>query len=240
MTPPDAQNVTDRFRFLVEATAWLYRPQGLWVRLQVRDKLLRDPFYRGLLATGRLPTEGVAIHFGCGRGVLLALWARALALGMIGGGKRGSATRLMGIEINPVEAESARLALAGEAEIITGDLRSETLPLCRVAILQDVLLHLECKEQDRLLQRIASNLEVGGFIILREPDASAFGHRAIARLPGKLFGMFYGDRGKPFHPRGGEEWKSLLQSFGLDVENTPTDNGKWFAKTLLLARKNIA
>ncbi|MFZ4702649.1 MAG: hypothetical protein ACOYMG_21610, partial [Candidatus Methylumidiphilus sp.] len=129
-----------------------------------------------------------------------------------------------------------RLALAGEAEIITGDLRSETLPLCRVAILQDVLLHLECKEQERLLQRIASNLEVGGFIILREPDASAFGHRALARL----FGMLYGDRGKPLHPRGGEEWKSLLQSFGLDVENTPTDNGKWFAKTLLLARKNIA
>ncbi|MFZ4701518.1 MAG: hypothetical protein ACOYMG_15825, partial [Candidatus Methylumidiphilus sp.] len=200
---------------------------------------LNDPLYRELFATGRLPTEGLAIDLGCGRGEALALWSRAMALGMMAGGKRGVKTRLLGVESNPGVAESARLALGYDADIITGDIRSETLPSCRLVILQDVLLFLEPQEQDSLLQRIASHLEVGGLLILREPDASAVGYRTLGQFPGNALAYFYGDRNKQIYPKAGEEWKMQLQSLGFTLESSPGIKGGWFAKSLLFARKSL-
>jgi len=81
----------------------------------------------------------------------------------------------MGIEPRPELAESARLALAGQAEIVTADPRHASLPACRTAVLLDVLLRLEREEQDRLLERLAAALEEGGRLILREPDAGLGG-----------------------------------------------------------------
>ena len=237
MSAPDSQNLSNRFRFLAEATAWLFRSQGVFIRWKVRDKLLSDPFYRSLLGTGRLPTEGVAIDLGCGRGVLLAFWSRAMALGMIGGSKRGTKMRLIGIDADPEAVKSASLALTDEAEIFTGDLRTFSLPECHVAILQNVLLFLETDEQEALLSRIASCLEVGGCIILHEPDAANVAYRAMARLPGNVFGLFFGNRHQSLHPRSGEDWKILLQSLGLQVETMPVNQGQWLPNISLLARK---
>lgn len=237
MSTPETLSANNRFRFLTEATVWLYRSQGVFARLMVREKLLDDPFYRELLASNCLPTEGVALDLGCGRGVFLALWARALALGMAGGQQRGGKPRLLGIDNNAEAAESARLALAGDAEIITGDIRSETLPNCRLAIVKDVLLFLEPDEQVKLLGRIAGSLDAGGCIILREPDAAAWGYWTVGKLPGNPLGLIYGDRKQRLYPRSSVEWKDILQSFDLQVDNFPINNEKLFLKTWFLARK---
>jgi len=234
MSASETHTAANRFRFLAEAVAWRYRAQGFVVRWRVHKKLLRDPLYRELVAAGRLPTEGLVLDLGCGRGVFLALLVGAQALGMGGGGKRGAKLSLMGIEPRPELAESARLALAGQAEIVTADPRHAVLPACRTAVLLDVLLHLEREEQDRLLERLAAALEEGGRLILREPDAGAVGQWIIMRFWTGLPGG--GRRPRP-HPRSGEEWQKRLESLGLQVESRVAESWMGFSKVLLTARK---
>lgn len=237
MSSPDTQASHNRYLFLADAVAWRYRAQGFAIRRQVRAKLLRDPFYRDLISSNWLPTEGRVLDLGCGRGVFLALAASARAMGRAGSGKRSHPPSLTGIESCPGQAESARLALAGLAEIITGDVRHTTLPLCRTAILQDVLLYLAPEEQDSLLDRLAATLDPGGLIILREPDGRGFGRRAFIRLAASAASMFRGEKGKRPYPRSAEEWAMRLASLGLHVENRPAESGAWPGKALILARK---
>ena len=103
MSSSATQSAANRFRFLAEAAAWRYRPQGALVRRRVREKLLRDPVCRWLLASARLPAEGLLLDLGCGEGAVLALLACAQSLGRPGDGKRGPGARLLGIEADPVD-----------------------------------------------------------------------------------------------------------------------------------------
>ncbi len=236
MSTSETHAAANRFRFLAEAVAWRYRAQGFAVRRAVHQQLLRDPVYRELFAANRLPMEGLVLDLGCGRGVFLALAACAQNLGM-GDGKRGAKPSLMGVEPRPDLAESARLALSGQAEIITGDLRHAALPPCRMAVLLDVLLWMELEEQDKLLERLAATLENGGRLILREPDAGAFGHLLALRLWASFSGLLGRGPSYRLHTRSGEEWKRRLESLGLQVERLPTESRAGFSKVLLLARK---
>lgn len=233
MSSSATQTAANRFRFLAEAVAWRYRAQGFAVPRLVRQTLLRDPFYRGLFAANRLPAEGLALDLGCGRGVFLGFLACAQTLGMAGGGKRGANSRLVGIERRPDLAESARAALDGQADIITGDLRSEPLPRCRLAVAQHVLRCLRPEEQDSLLERLAAALEDGGLLILHEIDAGACWQRAGLRLSGLLLGR----KKQRSHPRSAGEWQQRLESLGLRTERLPTDGWAGFGKALLLAHK---
>jgi len=240
MSSSETQTAANRFRFLAEAVAWRYRPQGFAVRQLVRQKLSQDPFYRGLFAAGHLPAEGLVLDVGCGRGVFLALVACAQSLGMAGGGKRGADSRLVGIELRPEAAESARAALGDKADIITGDARGETFPPCRAAIVQDVLIYLRPEEQDSLLERLAAALEEGGLLILREADGGSFWRRTGIRLAGGLAGLLPGGKRERLHPRSGEEWKNRLESLGLRAEKIPAGGGAGFGKALLIAHKVCA
>lgn len=237
MSSPETQASHNRYLFLADAVAWRYRAQGFAVRRQVRAKLLRDPFYRALLLSNRLPADGSVLDLGCGRGIFLAFVASARALGMAGDGKRGSPPCLTGIESRPDQAESARLALAGLAEIISGDVRNIDLPPCRTAILQDVLLFLPPEAQDSLLSRLVAALEPGGLIILREPDAGVFWRNFIIRLAASAGSLFQGEKDKRPYPRSAEEWAIRLAALGLEVEKRPLEDGTWLSNTLLLAKK---
>lgn len=238
-SPADRQSAARRFRFLAEAAAWRYRAQGHAVRWAVLGRLLGDPFYREWLAATPPPAEGLLLDVGCGRGVGLALWASAQALGMAGGGKRGEeALRLAGIEARPNLAESARLALGEKADIITADWRDTALPRCHVAALQDTLLFLEPDAQDLLLERLAAALAEGGLLILREVDADAFGHKFGLRIASNALGLFRGGQAGQLYPRSGEDWKKRLEALGLRVEARPLESGTGVAQALLLARKS--
>lgn len=232
MSSSETQTAANRFRFLAEAAAWRYRAQGFAVRLAVRKALLRDPFYRELLAPGRLPPEGLVLELGCGRGVLLALLACAPL-----SGPAGARRRLMGVEPRPAKAESARLALAGKADIVTADLCEASLPPCRAVILLDALYRLEPARQDALLERVAAALEEGGQILLREPDAGSWGCRAGLAVLARAAGLLGGGRGKRFYPRSGEQWRQRLEALGLRVGSLPASGGTGFARVLLTASK---
>ncbi len=237
MSSADTQAALNRFRFLAEAVAWRYRAQGCVVHWRVRQSLLHDPFFRELVAANRLPPEGVLLDIGCGRGVFLALLACAQGLGMVEGGKRGTTMRLIGLESRREDAESARLALAGEAEIIVGDVRETRFPPCRTAIWEEALLDLEPEAQDKLLERVVSSLEEGGLLVLRALDAESFACRVAIGLNRWALGLVSGERRKRRLPRSGQEWKTRLELLGLHVETVPMKTGMGFCKMLLLARK---
>lgn len=233
MSANDPQTQAKRFRFLSEAAAWRYRAQGVLSHWQVRERLTRDTFYRELLASNRLPMEGNLLALGCGQGISLALLASALGLGMVEGARRGKKPRLLGMESCPQKAESARLALGGEAEIINCDIISASLPSCSAVILQDVLLYLEPENQAKLLERSAHALEQEGLIIIRETDIGCLLCRMGIRLADWLMRRMPGGAGKHSNPRSVSDWKTIVESLGLQTESIPTG----FCKTLLLARK---
>ncbi len=156
---------------------------------------------------------------------------------MTEGAKRENKLRLVGFEMRPEKAESARLALPGAAEIIVADAREATFPPCRAAILKNVLLYLEPEEQDNLLERVVSSLEKGGLIVMQTFDGKVFGCPAIMGLARWAFGLNLGGIKKPLNLRSGQEWKRRLESLGLHVETVSPKTGAAFCKEILLARK---
>jgi Cyclopropane fatty acid synthase and related methyltransferases len=172
-----------------------------------------------------LPTRGLLLDLGCGRGLLLSALRGA-----------GSGLRLIGIEAAKT-AEVAARALAGEAEIVRGDLREAPLPACDAAALLDVLHYLERGEQERLLRAVAAALRPGGVLLLREADAGAGRGFAVVRLAERLASCA---RGEPFRRlvyRGAAEWERALAETGLRVESMPMGSGTPFANVLLVGRK---
>lgn len=238
MSASETQTAANRFRFLVEAVTWRYRAQGFAVRRIVRKQLLSDPIYREWLAAGVLPSEGLVLQLGCGRGVFLALMACSHTLGMGAGQKKGGRLQLMGVEQNADKAESARLALAERADILLSELPQATLPSCRMVVLLDVLRYLEAEAQDQLLERIAAALETDGYVMLREWDANGFWRRQLVRLLAMLEALQEGKRKRDIYPRSKEDWKKGLESLGLHVESRVTGSGIGLSKILLTARKS--
>jgi SAM-dependent methyltransferase len=237
LSSAETQTAANRFRFLAEAAAWRYRAQGFWIQRAVRKELLREPFYRELLAAGRLPQEGLLLDLGCGRGILLALLACVYS-GAVGTSELRTKLRLSGIEQDAGKAEMARAALAGKADIITCALGDAAPPPCRAAIALDALFRLPTDQQDRLLECLSAALQEGGVLLLREPDAGAFGCRFGLRLLANLRGLLRGKRAGRIHPRSSEEWKQRLSDLGLRVESVQTGGKMASAKVLLMAKKD--
>ncbi|MDD5037372.1 MAG: class I SAM-dependent methyltransferase [Methylococcaceae bacterium] len=236
MASSDTQTAANRFRFLAEAAAWRYRNQGLIVHRSVRNQLMRDPVYREILALSDFPPHGLVLELGCGRGLLLSLLVCASNLGMLPGGRSGK-HRWVGIEGNGELAETARLALANEAEIMTGDLRLETLPTCRLVLMLDILLRLQPAEQEALLERAVQALEPGGLIVLRETDAGPGWRQAVISLTQKAHGLLNRECRRPLYPRSAVAWTKQLESLSLAVVAKPLPAP--FAKTLFVARKAV-
>jgi SAM-dependent methyltransferase len=237
MFAADSKTATKQFRFLAEATAWRYRSAGRFVHGFVLGKLRHDPVYRALLCGEILPKEGLILDLGCGRGILLALLATARALGMTPGGKRGRGPRLCGIEQRPADAETARGALDGEAEILIGDVRTMPLPPCQAAILLDVLLYLDRDEQYGLLGEIADALEPGGLLIVREADAGSGWRFAATWIAERCCALARGHWRQRYVYRSAAQWRERLESLGFAVDIQGMSEGTPFANVLFIGRR---
>lgn len=236
MSSSSTQTAANQFRFLADAVAWRYRPQGWAVCWQVRRRLLHDPFYRQLLAHSHLLSTGIVLDLGCGRGVLLALIASAQTLGMAGLGRRTQTAHLIGIEAAPVLADSARRALDGKADILSGELTRIALPCCSTAVLQDVLLYLPPPQQAQLLQRLVAELAPGGTILLCEPDAGTWLRQMGVRLAGLGLSLCGGPERRRAYPKSRADWTQQLAGLGLTVECLSANCGH----VLLRADKPLA
>jgi uncharacterized protein (DUF2062 family)/SAM-dependent methyltransferase len=227
---------------LIEEGARRYLEAGMFHWEFVRGKLRHDPLYFNLLRQGFLPDEGLLLDLGCGRGILFSLLLAARdmsAKGTYPPDWAPPSPRLTfhGIEGRPKTAEAARLALAGEAEIETGDLQTAELPVADAILLLDVLHYLPADAQEALLGKVAASLAPGGVLLIRDADAAGGWRFTATRLQERLSALARRHWRQRFHYRSAAEWRDLLTRLGLTVDVQPMGMGTPYANVLLAARK---
>jgi uncharacterized protein (DUF2062 family)/trans-aconitate methyltransferase len=223
-----------------EEAARRYLDTGMFSWEFVRGKLRHDPLYFNLLRRGFLPSDGLLLDLGCGRGILfsLILAGREIASrGLYPEGWAPPPGRLTfhGIEARPKTAETAREALAGDARIDTADLRTAELPPANAILLLDVLHYLPAADQQALLARAAAALAPGGVLLIRDADAAAGWRFAATRIQERLSALARGHWRQRFHYRSAAEWRELLARLGLTVDAHPMGMGTPYANVLLAA-----
>jgi SAM-dependent methyltransferase len=211
-----------------------YRPAGRFAYHFARGKIRGDPVYRAVLESGLLPREGTLLDLGCGGGLMLALLASARVLSAT---PHSSDVQLVGMETRVHAAAIARRALAGEAEIVTDDVRRRALPPARAILLFDVLNMMPASDQDALLSGVISSLEPGGVLLVREADASAGWRFAAVKIGNRLKAWCTGRSARTFYFRPLAEWRRWLVAGGLEVESRPMGMGTPFGNVLLIGRK---
>ncbi len=227
---------------LREEAARRYLDTGMLNWEFVRGKLRYDPLYFNLLRRGFLPSEGLLLDLGCGRGIVFSLLLAAREVetrGLYPDGWAPPPTGLAfrGIEGSPKTAETARQALAGEAEIATADLRVAELPKAKSILLLDVLHYLPAADQEALLARTAAALAAGGVLLIRDADAAAGWRFAATRLQERFSALVRGHWRQRFHYRSAAEWTELLVRLGLTVDAQPMGMGTPYANVLLAGRR---
>ena len=227
---------------LREEAARRYLDTGMFQWEFVRGKLRHDPLYFNLLRRGSLPSDGLLLDLGCGRGIvfslLLAAWEVEVR-GLYPGGWEPPPRNLTfhGIEGRPKTAATAREALGDNAEIETADLRTAALPAAKAILLLDVLHYLPAADQEALLARAAAALAAGGVLLIRDADAAAGWRFAATRLQERLSALARGHWRQRFHYRSAAEWAELMARRGLAVDAQPMGMGTPYANVLLAGRR---
>jgi len=226
---------------LREETARRYLDTGMLNWEFVRGKLRYDPLYFTLLRRGFLPSNGLLLDLGCGRGIVFSLLLAAHEIETRGLYPKEWAPpprglTFHGIEGRPKTAGTAREALAGEAVIEIADLRTAELPDAKAVLLLDVLHYLPAADQEALLAKAAAALAGGGVLLLRDADAGAGWRFAATRLQERLSALARGHWRQRFHYRSAGEWRELMARLGLAVEVHPMGMGTPYANVLLAAR----
>lgn len=229
------------WRNLARCAARPYRAAGRYAWHFAQGKLGGDPVFRGLLERQCLPDHARVLDLGCGQGLLAAwLWAarREFEAGRWPSdlGIPPILAAYQGVELMPCDAERARRALGGGAEIMTGDIRGVVLAAADVVVILDVLHFLDYPAQRELLTRVRAALEPAGILLLRVGDAGsgwAFRYsllvdHVVAALRGYGLGRLY--------CRSHADWTALLREVGFEVESWPMSQGTPFANVLLVAR----
>lgn len=230
------------FRALIEETAAPYLDAGLTHWEFVRGKLRGDPVYLHLAGSGLFPRDGLVVDFGCGRGILLALLQSA--------GRRTSVEAppdgwtappeslvLKGYDSSRSAVRAARIGLGSDVAVERVDVRHLDPPVCRVAVLLDVLHYLPLDSQDRLLDRVVERLEPGGVVIVREADAvgsTAFRWTAAAE---RLRAIFRGRPLQRFCFRPVADLAARLEGHGLAVETMAMSGDTPFGNVMVVARR---
>jgi len=219
-------------RRLLERAAHPYLEAGFLHWEFVRGKLLHDPVYLALLEPGLLPDRGSLWDLGCGRGIALALLRTASR----DRGAAGVGLRLHGMEADRRAVRVARRALAGDADLRLGDLRTAELPRCRAVLLIDVLHYLGEEEQASVLRRATSALEPGGVLVVREVDLSRRVRALATRAAERLRAVLRGRPRQTLRFLGVDAVAESLRAMGLRVESRGMSGGTPFANSVVVAR----
>ena len=230
------------FDDLIATATRPYGRAGRYAYRFARGKLRYDPVFQAVLKHGLLPKRGRLLDLGCGLGLLLALLSQARSQYQAGQWFAGWPTpppnlQLSGVELEPWKVAAATQALGDKATIRQGDIRNIELPQCAGIVILDVLYYLNAAEQRQVLQRIASALQPGGVLLLREGDTAGRLRFHITRLVERLCCLSRGQGWLPFHYRSAKEWVKLLQELGFSVESLPMSHGTPFANSLFRATR---
>jgi SAM-dependent methyltransferase len=216
------------FDALRSRAAHRYLQAGRWAHGFARGKMAGDPMYRKVLdlLAGMVP--GLVVDVGCGEGYLLALMREAVPT-----------TPLFGCDHDPKRLAVARRALAGEPalDLVEGDARHMPLPAAAAVACLDVLHYLPEPDQDVLLARMASTLEPGGTLLVRDLDARGGWRDGVTRVSEHVARVVGRHRGKGLFFRPAEAAIATLRREGLVVEGSTCADGTPFANVLLVARR---
>jgi SAM-dependent methyltransferase len=227
---------------LFEAATRPFAAAGPYARHFASGKLRYDPVFFGLLRRGLFPERGRLLDLGCGQGILLALLVAAKQQFREGQWPQGwpappSRLEMHGIDLRETRVRSARRALGNAATVRLQDLRDADFPACSVVVILDVLLYLDTAEQRRILERVATVLEPGGLLLLREADADAGFSFQVTRWTERIIAMGRGQLWQKLHYRGARQWIDLLQDLGFTVEAEPMSERTPFCNVLFVARR---
>ncbi len=169
--------------------------------------------------------EGTVISLGAGYALLEAMAAL-----------RNPDARITASDVNVDRIALARRALAGIPNLSLDviDLR-ERFPEGRADafLLLDVLHHLPPEVQESVLENIAQSLPRGGSVIIKE-----CGTRPVWKKWVNYMNDAIGAPGQKTHPRGEQEWMSLLESNGLRSSSVRIDVGAPYAHVMVFGRKD--
>ena len=140
--------------------------------------------------------------------------------------------RLIGVEKRPRIARLARKALGPDAEILEQDAQSIVTGSYSVVLFFDVLHLMSSDDQEAIVRAMASALEPGGVILVRDADASAGWRFAAVRTGNRLKGFLSGTWRQKFHFRTKIEWIECFARLGLDADVRPMGDGTPFANVL--------
>ena len=196
----------------------------------VRAKLRYDPLYFGLLDLPFVRTARSIVDLGCGRGILLSLFAEA------GKGGQGAAVprTLVGMERNKRAAFVAARALDSEAHICIADLSVAAVPTADVIVATDVLHYLPLDDQQSLLRRAVASLDPSGFLLVREADADGGWRFQATRIAERVRAIGRGSWRQSFHYRSVSELADFLRGLGLAIQVAPMSRGTPLANVLIV------
>src|SRR5262249_36901312 len=160
---------------------------------------------------GWLPDSGALLDLGCGQGFLLALLASARERFERGEWPQAwppAPRRLLlhGIEVDPRRVAVARRALDTHANVMAGDIRHAASSSCTTVVVLDVLLYLNDGEQRDVIGKIATALEPGGVLVLREADAGAGPGFHVTRWAERVLETARGRLRTRLHYRAARQW----------------------------------
>lgn len=221
------------FDALVRDAADRYAGSSLIAWEFARGKLRHDPVYRAAARGGLLPPGGTLVDIGCGQGLMLAVLAEARKRRATDDTPSVVFDRLVGIDTRPRVTALARAALAGDAEIITGDARELGAMRADAIILFDVLHMLRADEQERVIVALTAALAPGGVMLVREADAAAGWRFTAVRVGNRLKALLFGAYRQRFHFRSAADWCACFERHGLHADLRPMGERTPFGNVLL-------
>ena len=243
------------FTTLVRQAADRYINGGIVAWEFARGKLGADPIYRAVLCDGLLTRRparplravlppsagsgGTLLDIGCGMGLSLALLAEARRASRAGEWPAGwpvppDFERIIGIEVRGRVAAIAAAALADDAVVIAGDALTAMHGRFDIVLLFDVLQMMRREEQEALIAALASALNPGGLMLIREADSAAGWRFTAVRWGNRLKALMFGAWRQQFCFRPAAEWPACFARHGLHAEARTMSAGTPFANVLFV------
>ena len=222
----------------------LYRPSGRFAYFFARGKLRGDPIFRALLRPGLLPSEAAFLDLGCGQGCWFAWLLAACQVHEEGDWpvewSPPKPKALRGVELIEQDAQRAVKAFAPHGEAVRierGDMCTAELGRPDVVTVLDALHYVDHDSQQALLQRIHEALAPDGMFITRVGDANGGWRYRLANAVDHTVSASRGYRGARLYGRPLNEWRSLLERLGFEVQAEPMSEGQPFANVMLVCRR---
>ncbi len=205
-----------------------YQEMPARVRLHVHGRWRLFPFPE---LEGYLPEGRNYLDLGCGYG----LWPLYLA-------RRHPQAMIWGFDPDAAKVEAACTVALGQSiknvHFGVGKAEEVSLPPCDAVTLIDVMYLIPYTEQEKILSRVASRLDAGGALLIKEMSQTPWWKYAWNMveelLAVRALRITYGEH---FYFRPEAEWRQLLESLGLRVRAIRLDAGYLRPHILFIGEK---